>query len=165
MEQCFSNSNVQTTHLRILWNYRSNPVGLSQGTQSSAFQISSRMMLMVLVQLSLGSTLIEVLWLEETDVEQPEWEKKNWGDAEKQGLKLTWCFMNILELLSTYKPNTPRSIAVSLGILGTHRLERTIYLGSWCRYDSICIHRMAKKIQNWLTKECVNLENNKLLLV
>lgn len=140
-------------------------MGLSQGTQSSTFHISSQMMLMVLAQQSLGSTLIEVLWWKETDMEQPEWEKKSWGDVEKQSLKLTWCFMNILELPSTYNPDTSRNTVVSLGILGTHRWERTIYLGSWCRYDSICIHRMAKKIQNWLTKECVNLENNKLLSV
>ena len=47
------------------------------GTQAYVFQISSRVMLMVLIQQPLGKTLVEILWWEETDKENPEWKRKN----------------------------------------------------------------------------------------
>lgn len=54
---------------------------------------------------------------------------------------------------------------VSLSSLGTHTWERTTNLGCWCKYDSMGIPRRAKKNQSWLTKECANLDDNKLLSV
>lgn len=122
---------------------------------------------MMLVQPPLGRTLVGILWWEETDKEKQSGRERihRWG---KKGSKADMVLYEDSGATLHLQSRNTGSRVVSLSILGTYTGERTISLGYWRKYDSIrhiCSPRRAKMNQSWLTKECANLDDNKLLSV